>query len=406
MLLRSIGLGWLAMTILASLGAAQTSGEGSIGKETENQATIGEEGDGHFGFQLGFYNHSDSPGDGNPFLDEALTVIEPVIVYDYNINNRLKLGAILSYDLVSSASIERLNDHPRSEQSGASGDNYIGVDFSLLYQKSRNWTIGGHAGYSIEYDYRSIGLGVGATQDLEDADANLSYNIDAYLDSIDIIRFDGTQSEGGDNRTSVSGSVNWYQILSPTSHGTFGLTMAQQNGFLETPYNSVIAEGSAALPEDPPLHNGAFGREQTEELPDSRTRLALFGRVRNSFGRGKAYELGGRLYSDTWGINSVAIEPRYYFSLIDDKLDWRLRYRFYTQTAADDFQEHFTEDVDNLPAERTQDSDLAAFDAHTFGSKWTLYSGLDDNYYLSVDYTMRSDGLDYLFAAIGWSWSF
>ena len=356
--------------------------------------TIGEEGAGHFGVQLGYYDHSDGGGDGNPFLDESLTVLEPLIVFDYNVTDRMTLGATVSWDIVSSASIDRLSDYP--EQSGASGDNYIGADFSLLYQKSDNWQIGGHAGYSFEYDYSSLGVGFGANQELPDADASMSYNIDAYFDSIDVIRYNGVE-EGSDSRTSVSGSVNWYQILSPKSHGTFGVTLAQQNGFLETPYNSVVYD-EALFPTAP--------SEDTEDLPDSRTRAALFGRVRTSISRDKSWELGGRLYSDTWGISSVALEPRMYMTLIDTKLDLRLRYRFYTQTEADDFEEHYDMPFVGDTDYRTQDSDLAAFDAHTFGTKWTWYRSKADTWDLNLDYTLRSDGLDQIFASIAWRWSF
>ena len=254
----------MALLCLAGLASGQTSGEGSTGSDDGTGPTIGEEGEGSLGIQLGYYDHSDGGGDGNPFLDEDLTVIEPVIVFDYNVTDRLALGVLLSYDNVSSASIERLNDHPLSEQSGASGDYYGGGDFSLNYQWNRDWTIGGHAGLSIEYDYTSIGLGLNASQALQDADATMSYSVDAYLDSIDVIDYAG-RNRGSDSRTSISGTVGWYQILSPTSHGTFGLTLAQQNGFLQTAYRGR-GRGRHLPPEQPGPghglrdHRGAAGQ--------------------------------------------------------------------------------------------------------------------------------------------------
>ena len=47
-----------------------------------------------------------------------------MIVVDYNITDRLATNVEIAYDWVSSASIERLSQFP--EQSGASGDNYVG----------------------------------------------------------------------------------------------------------------------------------------------------------------------------------------------------------------------------------------------------------------------------------------
>jgi len=392
--------GALLLVLLAVPAVAQRSGEGPV-SAGPGPRVGGEEGSGRVGFQLGYYQHEDGGGDGNPFLDEDLTVIEPVILFDYDASDRWTVGGLFSYDYVSSASIERLSNFP--DQSGASRDNYFGLDLHANYRKDRNWTLGGHAGYSIEYDYRSIGLGLGATQELDDADASLSYSLDGYFDSIDVIRFDGTE-EGSDSRTSLAGTVNWYQVLTPRSHGSFGLTLAQQSGFLETPYNAVVVEDGSMPGGNPNLDNMANGVEITEELPDTRTRGALFGRVRTSLGRGKAWELGGRLYADSWGINSLTVEPRYYFMLGD--FEWRLRYRLYTQTAADDFQEHVYPPFPADDEYRTQDSDLAAFDAHTLGAKWTWFAERDVAYDLSLDYTMRSDGLDQFFASVGWNWSF
>jgi len=36
--------------------------------------------------RLSFYNNGDS-GDGNPFLDESLTVVEPVFIFDHQVTD-------------------------------------------------------------------------------------------------------------------------------------------------------------------------------------------------------------------------------------------------------------------------------------------------------------------------------
>ena len=113
-------------------------------------------GHGNVRVQLGFYDHSDN-GDGNPFLDEDLTVIEPVVVFDYDATDRLSWGGTFSFDYVSSASIDRLSEF--DGQSGASGDTYFGADFNAAYKTSESWTLGGRAGFSFEYDYTSFGFG-------------------------------------------------------------------------------------------------------------------------------------------------------------------------------------------------------------------------------------------------------
>ncbi len=355
-------------------------------------------GTGSLRYQLGFYNHGDN-GDGNPFLDEALTVIEPILVFDYNVSDRFGYTTTVSYDHVTSASIDRLSNFP--DQSGASGDNYIGADVALRYEANERLELGTHFGFSTEYDYSSLSLGVAATHAPLNTNAKVSYSLDAFFDTLDIIRFDGTEDEGSDNRTSVSGTVNWYQVWSPTLHGELGATLALQSGFLETPYNAVVIE-DASLPPNPNLDNMARGREITEELPDSRARGAFYGRLRGSLGEGRAWELNGRLYSDSWSVNSLTLEPRYYRTLIPDQLDLRLRYRLYVQSASKYFEESFIVEDEF----RTQDSDLGDYNTHTLGFKLTWKKSQRHWLDLAFDYAIRSDGLDHIFGAVGWTWKF
>ena len=177
--------------------------------------------------------------------------------------------------------------------------------------------------------------------------------------------------------------------------------MSYQNGFLETPYNAVVVENPADPP-NPNLDNMARGTEFTEELPDSRVRVALHGKVRRSYDTGTALEWGGRIYTDSWGINSFSVEPRIYQWLIDDILFVRGRYRFYLQTAADDYEDNFFV----LPSDRTQDSDLADFNSHTLGVALNWLATENTTFDLSLDYISRSDGIDHILASIGWHCDF
>lgn len=78
----------------------------------------GEAGHGSWSARLGLFDMADD-GDGNPFLDEDLTVIEPVFLYQYNVSEDTTYSAQISYDNVSSASIERLSKF--DDQTGATG---------------------------------------------------------------------------------------------------------------------------------------------------------------------------------------------------------------------------------------------------------------------------------------------
>jgi hypothetical protein len=104
LLIRSAGI---LLSVSPAL-LAQKGGQSLAPIERPDGAGVSGEGAGHgfVTFQLGFFDMPDD-GDGNPFLDEELTVIEPVIVFDYNATDRLSWGGTLSFDYVSSASAPR-----------------------------------------------------------------------------------------------------------------------------------------------------------------------------------------------------------------------------------------------------------------------------------------------------------
>ncbi|MCH2367803.1 MAG: DUF3570 domain-containing protein, partial [Planctomycetes bacterium] len=347
-------------------------------------------------------------------LDEALTDIEPVIIFDYNVTDRLSINGDISYDYVSSASLERLENF--GDQSGATGDYYYGASLGGAYKLYPDLRIGGNLSFSTEYDYDSIGLSGFVARDLNNKNTTLKLNLNAFQATIDIIRWNGEQQEGTDDRTTLSLTGNWYQIITPSTHSELGISATHQSGFLETAYNFTVMEfeGSNAREfdaDDWRLDQTAIGMIYPEELPDTRTRGSIFGRVRTSLSPATAIEIGGRLYADSWGISSVTIEPRLYQWLIEDKLSARLRYRFYAQTAADDYSHYSMEfppqDLEAFREQnKTQDSDLGDFTANGAGIKFSWYVSETLRFDVSGDYILRSDGIDQVLGAVGFNWSF
>lgn len=387
MLLRRGLFVWMLLSTLIASAATAKAGEPAVSEFTGSA----EAGMGTATFRLGYYNNDDN-GDGNPFLDEELTIIEPIVIADFNVTDRLAVWFQYSYDHVSSASIDRLSKFPN--QSGASGDNYNGFDVGARFEIDEAQRVGGFVNWSSEYDYSSVGFGGDYARDLAEKNTTLKFSANAYFDKIDVIRFNGLQP-GKDDRTSVTTTASWYQVFGPRLHADMGATFSIQNGFLETAYNAVVVED----PDDPRndnLDNRARGIEFTEELPGTRLRGSLFGKARYSLVPGTALELGGRLYQDSWGIFGLTVEPRVRHQLIDS-LGLRVGYRFYLQTAADDFKSHFT----SLPAKRTQDSDLAKFNAHGInaGLLWQPFETL--SFDVTAGYTFRDDGIDQLMLSAG-----
>jgi hypothetical protein len=364
-----------------------------------------EAGTGTAAFRLSYYHNGDSR-DGNPFLNERLTVVEPIVLLNYNITNRLAAWGTYAYDYVSSASIERLDKF--RYQSGATGDNYHRGEAGLRYELDEDLRIGGYLNGSTDYDYTSIGFGGDVARDLANKNTTLKLAAAFYYDWIKVVRFDGNIDVDGDgdvdkneDRISASTTLSWYQVIDPKTHGDFGFSLAYQNGFLETPYNAVVVENSA-LPPNPNLSNMARGIEITEELPSDRVRGALFGKLRRWLRPGTSIQLGSRLYLDSWGIFSGSVEPTVFQKIVTDRLTLRLGYRYYSQTAADDYGRRFTTPRNH----RTQDSQLSNFDAHGINAKFLWQ--VNDRLAMDVggSYTFQDDGLDYVTGSFGFSWDF
>ena len=358
-------------------------------------------GHGFVGFRLGAY-HNDDDGDGNPFLDEKLTVIEPVVIFDYNLTDKTAIWGKFSYDYVSSASIERLSKFPL--QSGASGDYYYGLDIGLRRDVSDTLRTGGFVSASTEYDYNSIGIGGNIAKDSPDKNATVKVSVNGFWDRIEIIRFNGQDNEGDDDRISVSSNLNWYQIIDAKTHSEVGTAFSYQTGFLETAFNAVVIEDANFIP-NPNLDNTARGVEITEEVPGKRLRGAIFGRLRRYIDPHSAIELYGRVYTDSWGIDSLTLEPGFHHWVVEDMLRLRIRYRFYLQSDADGFQDHFFRD-DRFLSFRSQDSDLGDFSSHAVGLKldWHVTDNLKCDF--SGNYTSRDDGIDQVTGSFGFTRQF
>jgi len=393
---------WLLSGLLLAPVASAAEGDAP---PTATFTGSAEAGTGTAEFRLGYYHNGDS-GDGNPFLNERLTVVEPILIVNYNITNRLGIWGLFSYDYVSSASIERLDKF--RFQGGASGDmNYRG-DLGVRYELDPDLRVGGYVNGSTDYDYNSIGFGGDVAKDLANKNTTLKLAANFYYDWLKVIRFDGDIDSDNDgkvdpseDRISASTTLSWYQVINPKTHGELGLTLAYQDGFLETPYNAVVVQ-DPTLPKNPNLANLARGYEITEELPSTRVRGALFGKLRRWLRPGTSIQLESRLYLDGWGIFSGSAEPMVFHEILPGRLSMRVGYRFYSQTAADHYGRVFRAPTND----RTQDSQLSNFASHGIIAKFTWQ--VCERFAMDAGgrYTFQDDGLDYIMGSIGLRWDF
>ncbi len=368
---------------------------------------------------------------------EQLTDIHPTIILSIPLNDNDVLTAnvgISAYSSASSSNVDPFDGSGRADpfqaSSGASsGDNWTNVTVSYAHSADdRNTVWSGFLSGSVEYDYTSLGFGGSYTRLMNEKNTELTVKGSAYLDSWQLIYpselrpFGGEDGPGlSDNlfqRFRITGNENYApafvsltetgrqsynlgfnlsQILSRSLQGTLSFDYVQQSGLLSTPFQRVyFADVENSFIEDFAL------ADDVERLPGTRTKLAFGGRLHAYLNERFVVRSFYRFYTDDWGVVShtanlelpVKIGPL--FTL-------RPAYRYYVQTAADQFaafDEHLS-----TSTFYTSDYDLSAFVANQYSLGLSYTDILTERHLFglgikSIDLNVSSYGRDNGFRAL------
>jgi hypothetical protein len=279
------------------------------------------------------------------------TVVSPLAALSRDAWKGGTLSASYVADVVSSASIDvvsnataRMNDF-RSEITAG------------LVQKLRNTTLSGSYVYSVENDYQSHNADIGFAQDMFEKNSTLS--IGATFSANDVYR---TGDQLFHRKLTVAGvAASWTQVLNRATIAQLSYTFSYGNGYWASPYRFVRIE-------TPDLSAIEFKVPETE--PNERYRHAAVVALNRHVGQDSAIQGDYRFYADNWGILSHTIQLRYFITWKDVTL--RLRERFYYQSGASFYKEHYT--VDTLQPFVTADRELSTFWSNVAGFKisWRL----------------------------------
>ncbi len=305
---------------------------------------------------------------------EELNDITPTIVVSIPLNDDDVLTIDASVSAYTSASSSNVNPfdgnglaNPFVESSGASGDDILTTITGTYSHSSddRNKIWSANASVANEYDYFSIGFGGSYTMLFNEKNTEVSIKGNVFLDNWNAIY----PSELRDNpaftpftdetRNSYSLGLGFSQILSKKMQGSIAVDIIQQEGLLSTPFQRVLFSDIA----DVVVQEFTLG-DDVERLPDSRSKIAIGGRLHYYVNEILAIRTFYRWYVDDWGINSHTASVEIPIK-ISDKFTIYPSYRFYIQTAADYF-EPFNE---HLSTEEfyTSDFDLSDFNANQYG---------------------------------------
>lgn len=332
---------------------------------------------------------------------EQLTDLHPTIIYAVPLNDDDVLTVNVGVSAYSSASSSNVDPfdgggraNPFQASSGASkGDNWANA--TVNYSQSsddRNTVWSATLSGSAEYDYNSVGVGGSYTRLMNQKNTELSLKANVFIDGWNAIYPSELRPFGGGNglndrlfesniitgnlnyspsfarlektgRQSYNLGINFSQILSRNIQGTLSLDAVQQSGLLSTPFQRVyFSDVENSFIEDFAL------ADDIERLPNSRTKIALGGRLHAYVNERIVIRSFLRYYTDNWGINSVTANVEVPVK-ITQKFTLRPAYRYYTQTAADyfaPFDEHLS-----TSEFYTSDYDLSKFVANQYSLGFT-----------------------------------
>ena len=314
---------------------------------------------------------------------EELTDATGTIVVSIPLNDDDVLTIDAGVSAYTSASSSNINPFDGSQaanafqaSSGASSSdlwaNITGTYSHSNDDRNKIWTA--KASVSSEYDYFSVGFGGSHTWLFNEKNTELSITGNIYLDTWKTIypielRPESLYGNAGYNpqfvsldntgRNSYSLGFGFSQILTKNLQASLALDLVQQSGLLSTPFQRVyFSDKPDVFVEDFQL------ADDIERLPDTRSKIAIGGRLNyflNSMFVLRSYY---RYYVDDWGIRSHTASLEVPIKIFD-KFTVYPSYRYYSQTAADQFGAYET----HLSTETyyTSDYDLSAYSANQLG---------------------------------------
>ena len=319
---------------------------------------------------------------------EALTNAAPTMVVQIPIGADGILTVDTGLSAYTSASSSNVNPFdgksadasPWVASSGPSSSDVL-AHFNPSYahfSEDRNTIYNASLAVSKEYDYQSLGFGVGLSKLYNEKNTELGLNIQVYLDEHDPqypieLRtgfFDSNISGEGTytnafaafsqtKRNTYALSVNLAQILTNKMQVSFFIDAVMQEGLLSSPLQRVYFADKANFFID------AFQlADNVERLPFYRYKYPVGARLNYYLSDTFILRSYARYYADSWGVQGVTAEIELPISL---GLNWAVfpSFRHYSQTAANYF--YPKEMALSTDEYYTSDYDLSAFNSQQWG---------------------------------------
>jgi len=266
----------------------------------------------------------------------------------------------IGIDHYTSASSDKIDPKTISSASHADTRYYPSLNWTMENEKKGS-TIGAGVAYSSEFDYQSAGANISFAQKTNNKSGEFTAKIRAFLDQVTLI-YPVELRPGGANdmhygtsgRNTFSGELGWSQIINKNFQVLVDAGIVHQDGYLSLPFHRVYFND---------------GSVHVETLPSTRTKIPLGFRANYFAGDKFIIRTWYRNYHDDWGISSNALQLETVYK-VTPFFSITPFYRFYQQTAADQFAAYTV----HTAADKyyTSNYDLSKFNSNFFGAGFRI----------------------------------
>jgi hypothetical protein len=312
--------------------------------------------------------------------DQDLTIYEPVLYVNHEIDSKTAVFGSVVYDLLSSASNKAFDTGTGASEGGWQDRKAVNAGYS---KRAGDWMFTPTLGFSTELSYKSLSGGLNVQRFFAEENFVLSAGIFHYADQAKPWDISAGAFRKWQDKTTDSVNLSATQLLSERDMVLAGVSYTSQSGYLEGTRNTVDT-----------------GSRVEEALPGSREKYTLSGRYVRSLRENLALHLDYRYYTDSWDIKAHTFEPALAVSFAEDKGIYRVFYRLHSQSEARYYQDSF---LTGARTYMTSDSDLDKFSANEAGvqftyapERWEGMMGGDWTWGGTALYYDRSNDLDAL----------
>ncbi len=262
---------------------------------------------------------------------DTTTVISPRLRAKAPLNEQISAEILYAVDVWTSASVDIV-----ASASTAVTEQRDELDATVTHQLEA-MRLSGTYRFSTEPDYSSHALTLGLERDFAEKATVLAASGSLSFDEVGRA---GEHAFSEPLRT-LGFTLGATQILDPSTLVQLQYELSHARGFLSSPYR-FIGIGS----DDATCRGSSVLYCVPETSPDLRVRHAIALSGRRALGDAFSVGAGYRFYLDSWDLSSHTLNADVAFT--SDALSvLTLRYRFYTQGAAEHYRASYAEETDS-----------------------------------------------------------